>query len=146
MMLFEASPLSISSFRLMVIVLFKRGGSTGAGEFAEVFRTAAAEDAGTVFCAGEVLEGEAASEAEAAAGARSAGPIAGGSDVSAGGSWAGRFTITVSPASLATPPASAKTSRRVTGRSAWTTMACPTAPTTVMGLLFRSLTDRKSVV
>src|SRR5258707_6985490 len=110
MMLFEASPLSISSFRLMVIVLFKRGGSTGAGEFAEVFGTAAAEDAGSC------VEPAWIDPFEAAPGARSAGPIAGGSDGSDGPSWAGRFTITVAPASLATPPASAKTSRIVTGR------------------------------
>src|SRR5712692_7771071 len=113
MMLFVASPLSISSLRLMVIVLFKRGGSTGAGGFAEALETAAVEDA---VCCGEPLW---ADPLEAAVGAGSSGPIAGGSDGSDGASWAGRFTITVSPASLATPPASAKTSRTVTGRSAW---------------------------
>src|SRR6202790_5537898 len=52
----------------------------------------------------------------------------------------GRVTIAVSPASFATPPASAKTSSKVTGRSAWYTIGCGTAPTTVMGLLFLSLT------
>src|SRR5258708_15270805 len=72
--------------------------------------------------------------------AGSSGPIAGGPNESAGGSCDGRVTITVSPASLAIPPASARTSRMVTGRSAWYTMACCTAPTTVMGLLFLSFT------
>src|SRR5437660_6446891 len=96
--LFVASPVSISSFKLTVIVLFKRGGSAGADEFAD---------------------GLAAVVAEAPAGeAGSSGPIAGGSDGSEGPSSEGRLTITVSPASLATPPASANTSRRVTGRSA----------------------------
>src|SRR5260370_34953375 len=46
MILFAASPLSNSSFRLMVIVVFKRGGSPRAGEFAGAFGAAAPEEAG----------------------------------------------------------------------------------------------------
>src|SRR5882762_11806893 len=45
MILFVASPLSISSFRLMVIVLFKRGGSIGGGS-AEALEAAVADEAG----------------------------------------------------------------------------------------------------
>ena len=62
-------------------------------------------------------------------------PIAGAGEVSSG-SEVGRVTIAVSPASGETPPASANTSSKVTGRSAWYTIGCGTAPTTVMGLLF----------
>src|SRR5260370_7017895 len=114
-MLFVASTLSISSFRLMVIVLFKRGGSRGAGEFGE------AEDAGSR------VEPSWFDPLEAAAGTGFSAPIAGGSDGSDGSSWTGRFTITVSPASLATPPASAQTSRNITSLSTWQTLARPTA-------------------
>src|SRR5258708_14918692 len=131
MILFVASPLSISSLRLMVIVLFKWGGSIGGGS-AEAVEAAVADEAGC--CAGP----EGVDPLEGGAEPGFSGPIAGGSVESDGVSWAGRFTITVSPASLARPPASAKTSRRVTGRSAWQTMAWKTAPTTVIGLLFLS--------
>src|SRR5207302_10446235 len=96
--LFVASPLSISSFRLIVMVLDKAGGSADAEEFREGLGTVVLEDA--------------------VPGAGPSGPSAGGSVGSDGASSEGRLTITVSPASLATPPASAKTSRRVTGRSA----------------------------
>src|SRR2546429_928807 len=117
MMLFSAFPDSSSSLRLTVIVLLSGGDSFGAGGLAT------ASDSFGVFTA----EG-------------SSGPMDGGSDESTEGSSDGRVTITVSPASLAIPPASARTSRIVTGRSAWYTMACCTAPTTVMGLLFLSFT------
>src|SRR5216684_9179804 len=153
-MLFVASPLSINSFRLMVIVLFKRGGSFDIGGFAVVLDEASPGAGKTVFCEGVGAADDPGAESDsvagfdckvplgAAAGRGSSGPIAGGSDGSAPTSCAARATITVSPASLATPPASAKTSRRVTGRPAWYTMGCKTAPTTVMGLLFLSLTLR----
>src|SRR5260370_34145163 len=102
-MLFVASPLSISSFRLMVIVLFKRGGSPGAGEFGE------AEDAGA--------RGEPSwfDPLEAAAGTGFSAPIVWGSCWAEAASWTGRVTITVSRASIATPPALARMSRRGTG-------------------------------
>jgi len=48
------------------------------------------------------------------AGPESSGPMDGGSEESTEGSVEGRVTITVSPASLAIPPASARTSRIVT--------------------------------
>src|SRR5260370_26255149 len=141
-MLFVAFPDSTSSSRLMVIVLLKGGGSLGAGGLAEV--------SGDAVEAGPVKTVLGADSARAVpvgvdsfgdeVGAGSSAPIAGGSEESAGGSCDGRVTITVSPASLAIPPASARTSRMVTGRSAWYTMACCTAPTTVMGFLFLSFT------
>src|SRR5260370_26855318 len=106
-MLFVASPLSISSFRLMVMVLFKRGGSPGAGEFGE-----AAEDAGSC------VEPSWFDPLKAAEGAGFSGAIYGGWDGSDGSTWTGRVTITVSPASFATPPASARTSRMGTSPSA----------------------------
>src|SRR5580700_3485402 len=62
------------------------------------------------------------------------GPICGGSESSKVMVCTGRVTMTSSPASLASPPASARTSRSVTSRSAWYTKGCATAPTTVMGL------------
>src|SRR6266705_585062 len=68
--LFVASPLSISSFKLIVIVLFKRGGSPGAGEFAEAVGTTDAEDPDS--CAGP---GRGVT-VETAAGAGASGPIA----------------------------------------------------------------------
>src|SRR6266478_10169711 len=118
-MLFVALPDSTSSLRLIVIVLLSGGGldadSAGAAPLA-------VDSFGVVAAAG------------------SSGPIDGGSDGSTEGSSDARVTITVSPASLAIPPASARTSRIETGRSAWYTMVCCTAPTTVMGLLFLSFT------
>src|SRR5258707_6009525 len=90
--LFAASPLSISSFKLMVIVLFKRGGSPGAGEFAEAVGTADAEDPDSCAAPGCGVP------VETAAGAGTSRPIAGGSAGSAGVATAGRVTITVSPA------------------------------------------------
>src|SRR5882762_3640723 len=153
-MLFVALPDSTSSSRLMVIVLLRGGGSLDAGGLATA--SGEAVEAGpvkTVLGAEEMMfEAEPALDVGSAragpvgvdsfgvVGAGSSAPIAGGSEESAGGSCEGRVTITVSPASLAIPPASARTSRIVTGRSAWYTMACCTAPTTVMGLLFLSLT------
>src|SRR5260370_3232666 len=101
-MLFVASPLSISSFRLMVIVLFKRGGSPGAGEFGE------AEDAGSR------VEPSWFDPLEAAAGTGFSAPIGGGPDWSDRSSWTGPFPIPLSPASFATPPAPRRTSRKVT--------------------------------
>src|SRR5437016_14572760 len=125
-MLFVALPDSTNSLRLMVIVLLSGGGSfSAAGLDADPAGAAAPLSVGSF---GVV----------AAAG--SSGPIDGGSEGSTEGSSDGRVTITVSPASFAIPPASARTSRMVTGRSAWYTMACCTAPTTVMGLLFLSFT------
>src|SRR2546421_154098 len=153
-MLFVAFPDSTSSSRLIVIVLLRGGGSLDAGGLATASGEAAeAGTVKTVLGAEEMFEAEPAldrSSVRAApvgvdsfgvvVGPGSSAPIAGGSDESAGGSCDGRVTITVSPASLAIPPASARTSRMVTGRSAWYTMACSTAPTTVMGLLFLSFT------
>src|SRR5258708_13927581 len=105
-MLFVASPLSISSFRLMVIVLFKRGASPGAGEFAEEAVAASAEDAGSC------VEPSWFDPLEAAAGTGFSAPITGGSDGSHRSSWTGRVPITGSPASLATPPAPPTTPHR----------------------------------
>src|SRR5216684_1038527 len=152
-MLFAAFPDSTSSLRLMVIVLPMRGGSFGAGEVAAAFGDSAASGAGkTVLGAAELFDAEPMLDEDSGAkplsvdsfgvvvGAWSSGPIAGSSEESAEGSCDGRVTITVSPASLAIPPASARASRMVTGRSAWYTVACCTAPTTVIGLLFLSLT------
>src|SRR5437773_1225193 len=151
-MLFVAFPDSTSSSRLMVIVLLRGGGSSGAGGLAGV--SGEAVEAGPVktVLGAEMFEAEPALDRDSARAspvgvdsvgvvrAGSSAPIAGGSEESAWGSCDGRVTITVSPASLAIPPASARTSRMVTGRSAWYTMACCTAPTTVMGLLFLSFT------
>src|SRR5882724_7124125 len=160
-MLFVAFPDSISSFRLTVMVLPMRGGSSGEGGLAAAFSDAVEAGPGkTLLRAEDMFEAEPVPDEDsvgaapvwmdsfgAVAGPGSSGPIAGGSDESAGGSdesaegsCEGRVTITVSPASLAIPPASARTSRMVTGRSAWYTMACCTAPTTVMGLLLLSFT------
>src|SRR6266581_2397110 len=149
MILLAASPLSISSFRLIVMMLAKGGGSFLAAVFAEPFDGAAD---GTTFGAEEEVEPRAERDEEVAveigggdsfdelAAEGSCRPMVGGSEGSSDCSCTGRVTITVSPASLPTPPASARTSRRVTWRSAWSTIACPTAPTTVIGLLFLSLT------
>ena len=52
-------------------------------------------------------------------GAASSGLIAGGVEGSSTGSDSGRVTITESPASAAMPPTSARTSSKVTWRSAW---------------------------
>src|SRR5882762_3136008 len=131
-MLFVAFPDSISSFRLMVMVLPMRGGSSGAGGLAAAFSDAVEAGPGKPFLGTEdMFEAEPVPDEDSAgaapvwvdsfgvvAGAGSSGPIAGGSDESAEGSCDGRVTITVSPASLAIPPASARTSRMVTGRSA----------------------------
>src|SRR5229473_8226783 len=122
MTLFVASPLSINSFRLMVIVLFNRGGSFDTEGFATVLDEASRAAGKTVFCEGGGFADDPGAEADsvagfdckvslgAAAGSGSSGPTTGGSDGSAPASCAGRLTITVSPASFATPPASAKTS------------------------------------
>src|SRR6266513_2258127 len=141
-MLFVAFPDSTSSSRLMVIVLLRGGGSLDAGGSATASGEAAeAGPVKTVLGAEEMFETEPRLDrGSAVVGAGSSAPIAGGSDESAGGSCDGRVTITVSPASLAIPPASARTSRTVTGRYAWYTIARCTAPTTVMGVLFLSFT------
>src|SRR6266567_4502323 len=128
MILLAASPLSISSFRLIVMMLAKGGGSFVAAVFAEPFHGAAEE---TTFGAEEEVAPGAERDEEVAgeigggdtfdklAAEGSSGPTRGGSEGSSDCSCSGRVTITVSPASLATPPASARTSRRVTWRSAW---------------------------
>src|SRR5260370_29124618 len=103
MILFAASPLSNSSFRLMVIVVFKRGGSPRAGEFAGAFGAAAPEEAGGG------VEPSWVRSLEIAAGACSSLPIPRGSDRSAQASRAGRLTNAGSPAALATAPASPHT-------------------------------------
>src|SRR6202045_5215024 len=136
-MLFVALPDSTSSSRLMVIVLLRGGGSLDAGGLAG--------ESGEVVEAGPAKTFLGADSARAApvgfdsfgvvVGAESSAPISGGSEESAGGSCDGDVTITVSPASLAIPPASARTSRMVTGRSASQAMACCTTQTTVMGVL-----------
>src|ERR1700687_282303 len=106
-MLFEAFPDSTSSSRLMVIVLLRGGGSLGAVEMFEA-EPALSADSGRAAPVGVDSFGN-------VVGAGSPGPIAGGSDESAGRSCDGRVTITVSPASLAIPQASAENSRIVTG-------------------------------
>src|SRR5216683_2583499 len=131
MILLAASPLSISSFRLIVMMLAKGGGSFVAAVFAEAFNGAAE---GTTFGAEEVEPGAERDEEvtveigggdsfDELAAEGSSRPMVGGSEGSSEGSsdcsFTGRVTITVSPASLATPPASARTSRSVTWRSAW---------------------------
>src|SRR6266850_8604183 len=131
-MLFVAFPDSISSFRLTVMVLPMRGGSSGAGGLTAAFSdTVEAGPGKTLLGTEDMFDAEPVPDKDSAgavpvwvdsfgavAGVESSGPIAGGSDESAGGSCDGRVTITVSPASLAIPPASARTSRIVTGRSA----------------------------
>src|ERR1700691_4544116 len=109
-MLSVVSPFSINSLRLRVMVLARRGGSLG---FSEVENAdAGAEDAevagadvGLGFLGGWDEFG-------------SSGPMGGGSDDWEALSGRGRVTITLSPASAAIPPASARTSRTVTGCSA----------------------------
>src|SRR5437016_4353655 len=152
-MLFVAFPDSTSSLRLIVIVLPSGDSSLGAGGLAAASGDTVEVGTGkTVLGAAELFDAEPVldefSDAKpfwvdsfsVVAEAGSSGPIAGGSDESDEGSCDGRVTTTVSPASLAIPPASARTSRMMTGRSAWYTMVCCTAPTTVMGLLFLSFT------
>src|SRR5215471_12222413 len=114
-MLFLVSPVSISSFRLMVMVLVSKGDS-GAEGFEDGVNPAGADDVAVLVCAPVSLG--LASSGAVLAGSGSSGPISGGSPVSEGVSWTGRVTITVSPASLDTPPASARTSKIVTGLSA----------------------------
>src|SRR6267378_486525 len=153
MILFSASPDSISSLRLMVMVLRSGGGSLGAEGLAIASGDAFGAAPGkTVFGREELFEAAPAVDADstgaepvsvesfAVVEVGSSGPIAGGSDESAESSSDGRPTITVSPASLAIPPASASTSRIVTDRSAWYTMVFKDAATTEMGLLFLSFT------
>src|SRR5260370_4684722 len=98
MMLFVASPLSISSFKLTVIVLFKGGGSTGAGEFAEVLETAVVEEGGS--CAGPVW----VDPLETVAGAQASRPLAGGSPASDGAFCACRLPFTLLLALAYSPP------------------------------------------
>src|ERR1700674_88600 len=100
-MLFVASPLSINSFRLMVIVLFKRGESFDIEAFAVVLDEASPGVGKTVFCEGVGFADDPGAEADsvdgfaskvplgaAAAGRGSSEPIAGGSDGSAPASCA----------------------------------------------------------
>src|SRR5205807_6907930 len=143
-MLFLVSPVSITSLRLMVMVFVRGGGSAFLGDF-QVGGAVPVADAGDdgMASVGSVRlpSGERdASEAAGLLGSGCSGPISGGSPTSESTSGDGRETIIVSPASLEIPPASARTSSSVTGRSAWYTIGCMTAPTTVMGLLLCSLT------
>src|SRR5258707_6693479 len=107
MILFAASPLSNSSFRLMVIVVFKRGGSPRAGEFAGAFGAAAPEEAGGG------VEPSWVRSLEIAAGGCSFPPLAGGSRGSAADSWTGRPTSPGWPAQFGNAPASPQTSRHL---------------------------------
>src|SRR6266852_4770618 len=71
---------------------------------------------------GSLDDGKMGCEAESAAtgvGAASWGLIAGGVEASSEGSVSARVTITESLASPVMPPASARTSNKVTWRSAW---------------------------
>src|SRR5579859_1466508 len=117
--LLEVSPVSKIRLRLTVMV-FARGGGTGSGASAAF--DGALED---LFVAPDAVAGVGGAEFEGASvagvGAPSPGPIAGGSE-SEGGSDSTRVMITVSPASLEMPPASARTSIKVTWRSAWKTI------------------------
>src|ERR1700681_4467840 len=139
MMLFTGSPLSINWFKFTVMVLDKGGGMVGIGaSFAAISAegklvsgagvtgailviacegsTAEAPEAGTLFfgdggitsCAGGGITSSLLIAGLLIAGV---GKVSGGSEI-------GRVTITVSPASGATPPASANTSSKVIGRSA----------------------------
>src|SRR5579884_5022 len=143
-MLFFASPASKRSARLTVIVLPIGGGSAaedgiGGGAFCVV---EAADCASAAPAAEAELKGFDCEEgsAEFEGGKASAGLIGGGSMVLERAEGSGRVTMTVSPASLAMPPACARTSRSVVGRSASYTIGCATAPTTVIGLLLFSFT------
>src|ERR1700730_11546911 len=157
-MLFTGSPLSINWFRFTVMVLDSAGGMVGtgasfAGTSAEgklllgvgvtgaVLDTACEESIVEPPAAGALLfaDGDGGITSCTEDGVTSSLPLVGACDVSTG-SEVGRVTIAVSPASAEIPPASANTSSNVTGRSAWYTSGCGTAPTTVMGLLFLSLT------
>src|SRR6202048_207562 len=159
MILFTGSPLSINSFKFTVIVLDNAGGMPGTGAS---FAATSAEGklvlgpgvTGAMLVtafegptaeppdAGALLFGDGAGgvTSRTEGGITSSLLIAGACDVSTG-SGVGRVPIARSPASGETPPASASTSSKVTGRSAWYTIGCGTAPTTVIGLLFLSLTE-----
>src|ERR1700761_7166106 len=145
--LLVGSPLSIKSFRLTVMVLDKVGGSgtegrpgPGKTSFCPALVTggllsAGPFTAGPTGCVGlRVVLSTGGGALSPLAGMMSSLLIAG---ASATLSWSasGRVTITESPASADTPPASANTSSSVTGWSAWYTMGWGTAPTTVIGLL-----------
>src|SRR6202011_6175720 len=153
-MLFTGSPLSINWFKFTVMVLDSAGGIVGTGAS---FAATSAEGKSLLGAGvtGATLDTAWEGSAAAAAllfgdgaviascpegGITSSLVIAGDGEVSTG-SEIGRVTIAVSPASAETPPASAKTSSKVTGRSAWYTIGRGTAPTTVMGLLFLTLTE-----
>src|SRR5260370_40491737 len=98
MILFAASPLSNSSFRLMVIVVFKRGGSPRAGEFAGAFGAAAPEEAGGG------VEPSWVRSLEIAAGGRPFRAVARGAPRSARGFWTRRAPSRGLPSPLVTPP------------------------------------------
>src|SRR6202022_256130 len=156
-MLFTGSPLSINSFKFTVMVFDNAGGIVGTGaSFAATSAEGKLGKGVTGAMPFTAWEGPIAELPEDGAllfdddgggitsctdgGITSSLLTAGACEVSAG-SEIGRVTMAVSPASDETPPASANTSSKVTGRSAWYTIGCGTAPTTVMGLLFLSLTE-----
>src|SRR6266478_3038031 len=147
--LFEVLPVSRISLRFTVIVVERGGGTDGASlavadraeepapACAEDLETAGAADDGKMGCD---AAGVAAEPKATGVSAASSGLIGGGVEVSSEGSLSARVTITESLASPAMPPASARISSKVSWRSAWYTIGCMTAPTTVIGLLFFSLT------
>src|ERR1700682_6000093 len=136
-MLFTGSPLSINWFKFTVMVLDNAGGMVGTGaSFAAtsadgklvlgvgvtgaVLVTACEESIAEPPAAGALLfaDGDGGITSCTEGGVTSSLPIVCACDVSEG-SEVGRVTIAVSPASGETPPASANTSSKVTGRSAW---------------------------
>ena len=140
MMLFTGSPLSINWFKFTVMVLDNAGGMVGIGaSFAATsadgkFVSGAGVTGATPLTAwegpavdppeaGELLFGDDGGGITSLVedGITSSLLMGGACTVSAD-SEIGRVTIAVSPASFATPPASANTSSKVTGRSAWYTI------------------------
>src|ERR1700674_5670775 len=127
-MLFAGLPVSSNSFKLTVITLLIGGGFGEAVSGVCALAAAVFGDTG-LFCAGElpalgfpavkpVAELSCPGALAPEIGTTSSRLIAGGSEESLSAGWSGRVTITVSPASLAIPPASASASTRVMGRSA----------------------------
>src|SRR5579864_865445 len=129
-MLPEVSPVSKIRARLTVMV-FARGGGTGSGtlepgvaaEFEALSAAGFAAAVGGESLAAGAIAGTGADGAgsetgrDGDGGAASCGPIAGGSELAVASASA-RVMMTVSPASLEMPPASARTSTKVTLRSA----------------------------
>src|SRR5271165_3140977 len=130
--LLVVSPVSTRSFRLMVMVLPEITGAEALGLAAvpvvAVVTAAVASGAamggaegGAVSLGSSRLGGSEVAAATPLLMACS-GPMTGGSETSTYCAPAERVMITVSPASLAMPPASASSSSSVTWRSAWYTI------------------------